>query len=55
MIFDKNKLEASVLHLKDQIQVISAESNARRKAWELEKGDLLSAARDEIKVITKDS
>jgi len=37
VIFDKNKLEASVLHLKDQIQVISRESDARRQAGELEK------------------
>jgi hypothetical protein len=53
----KYKLEDSVSHLKDQIQVISTESDARRKAWELEKDDLLSqilAARHEIQVITED-
>ena len=40
MSFDKNKVEATVLQLKDQIQVISAESDARRKAWDLEKNKL---------------
>jgi hypothetical protein len=51
------KIEDSVLHLKDQINVISTDSDARLKARELEKDDLLSqilAARHETQVITED-
>jgi len=58
LIFDKKKLEASVLHLKDEIQVISTDSDARRKDWELEKNELLSqvsAAREETEAISKGS
>jgi hypothetical protein len=51
------KIEDSVLHLKDQINVISTDSDARLKARELEKDYLLSqilAARHETQVVTED-
>jgi chromosome segregation ATPase len=54
----QNNLEATVLQLKDQIQVTSAELEVARKAWEVEKDDLLSqvvAARKEADEVTKAS
>jgi chromosome segregation ATPase len=56
LVSDKRTLETRVLQLTDKSKVISAEFEAARKAWELDKDGLFSqvvAARKEAEEITK--